>query len=118
MGQFNYAGLATRVNGILSTYGYKPHKAFLRRGGEDREVIAVEADFSPRERDGALVQASDIRFLINSDVAPPPDYKLDKFVIVSEGDDSAETEYLLVTPPKRTAPGGVNVFWQIHCRTK
>lgn len=121
MAQFNYTGLARRVHKIMGQYGYPEQRAYLRRSGSDREIIVVEADFSPRERMAGLAEAEDVRFLMSIygpnelPVSPDPDQEHDILVIVR---DSEEYEYLFVAPPKRTAPGDVNVFWQLHVRAR
>lgn len=98
-------------------YGIPVGRAFLRRESGDRAVVALEADFSGRERDGNLVLQDDVRFLVSAhDLMLDPDQDEDELVIVS--DDSVETAYRIVSEPKRTAPGGFNVFWQLHCRGK
>jgi len=116
MARFNYGGLATRVDRIMKRFGREEGSTYLRRNGVDRAVRAVEADFAPKERDGVIVQQNDVRYLVSVvGLTVDPDHKLDRLVIV---DDGEETEYIIATPPKRTAPGGTNVFWQIHARDR
>ena len=84
----------------------------------DYPVVALEADFSPRERgDGSIIQRTDTRYLVSSvDLEITPTRRTDIFVLVIE--DSAETELILASEPKRIAPAGPMsvVFWDFHCR--
>lgn len=124
MAAFNYTSLAKRAHKIMQRFGrVVPYRTYLRRTGmSDREVVALESDFSARERDGVLVQMDDVRFLIavydpsGALLSIVPDEQQDSLVLVDV--DSAETVLRIVAKPKRIAPGGVNVFWQLHCRSR
>lgn len=116
MARFNYGGLSLRVDRILKRFGRVEDTTFLRRNGVDRAVEAIEADFKPQERDGVIVQQTDLRFLLSAiNLSPDPDEKLDRLVLI---DGATETEYIIVTPPQRTSPGGTNIFWQLHVRER
>ncbi len=121
MAQYNYRNLAIIADRTLKRYGFPAGRSFLRRVvndvAEDRPVTVLEADFGPRERDGEVVRRNDLRFLISViDLTVNPDKVEDLLVLIDELGN--ETEYVIATEPKRTAPGGVNVFWQVHVRSK
>lgn len=121
MAQYGYRNLAIIADRTLKRYGFATNRAFLRRVvndvAVDRAVTVLEADFGPRERDGEVVRRNDLRFLISViDLDIDPDKVEDLLVLIDE--NGAETEYVIATEPKRTAPGGINVFWQVHVRSK
>lgn len=121
MAQFNYAKLAERTDKIIRRFGREEETTFLRRraGSDitDYAVIALEADFSAKERgDGSVVRRDDTRYLISVvGLEITPDERTDSLLLI---DDGVEKEYEIVGTPKRTAPGGVNIFWQLHCRER
>lgn len=118
MPRFNYHNLAKRADKIMKQFGAKPSHAFFDRNGSRRAVTALEADFAPREVDGQVIQRGDLRFLVSTvGETTAPDMEQDTFIWI-DPDTLVEQEYLIASPPKRTAPGGENVFWQLHCRTK
>lgn len=111
---FNYTRLSQKIDKIMRRFGRQPGTTFLRRSGVDREVVALEEKFSPREIDGVIVLRDDVRYLVSVvDLATPPDHKLDRLVLV---DDGVETEYLLVEKPERLRPGNTNILWLCHLR--
>lgn len=97
-----------------------PVKAYLDRSGDRRPCTLLEAAYSPRERDGQLIGATDRRMLV-SVIAPdgtelvPPDSEFDTLILRSI-EDSSEEVLRIVAPPGRTSPGGVNVFWELQVR--
>lgn len=117
-----YAKLALKAEKAMKRYGIPKTgaavKAYVRRGGTDHPVVALESDFTPRERgDGSVFQRTDVRYLVSDvDLAIVPTKETDTFVLK---DDSVETEFLLASEPKRIAPDAMTVvFWDFHCRTK
>lgn len=112
---FNYARLSQKIDKIMRRFGRQPGTTFLRRAGVDREVVALEEKFSPREIDGVIVLRDDVRYLISVvDLESAPDHKLDRLVLLDE--DSVETEYLFVEKPERLQPGNTNILWLCHAR--
>jgi len=118
---YNYQNLAQIAHKNLARFGRKPNRTHLRRVvndvNVDRVVTAIEADFAPREVDGQVVRRNDLRFLISViGLTLDPDQVEDLLVLTD--DLGNETAYVIASEPKRTAPGGVNVFWQLHVRSK
>lgn len=126
MAPFNYNKLAQRADRIMRRFGRAIEhdvQTFIRRtvGSDvaDFEVTALESDFSARERgDGQIIRRDDVRYLVSViGLSITPNEETDTLILV-DTTDSSETELEIVAPPKRTAPGGVNVFWQLHCRER
>jgi hypothetical protein len=86
--------------------------ALRRTGREDRQCWAVEADYSPQERVGGLVNPTDRLFLISalSLEGGIPDQVNESFVT------QAGEVLRPVRPPGRLAPGGIVIYWELHVR--
>jgi len=98
---------------IISEWGFT---AVLRRTSGDRACEAALVDFSPRERDGQLIQAVDRRFILKATgLTVPPYQEVDKFVR-TDPDTSAEEVLRIVEPPGKLEHQGRIVYWTIHCR--
>lgn len=122
-----YGRFANTCDRMITKYGY--HEAsgrgriFLRRNGIDRECRGVEVDFSPRDVDGQIVQRDDIRFLVSQKTAnghldPSPDDERDVVILINNDatESSSETKLIFAGRPKRLAPAGVTMFWELHLR--
>ena len=123
----NYGRFAWTCDRMITKYGYHETsdrgRMFLRRNGVDRECRGMEMDFSPRDVDGRLVQRDDIRFIVspktaNGPLDPAPDDEYDTVVLVNndETEPSSETVLIFAGRPKRLAPAGVIMFWELHLR--
>jgi hypothetical protein len=122
-----YGRFAHTCDRMITKYGYHETsgrgRMFLRRDGVDRECRGVEMDFSPRDVDGHIIQRDDIRFLVspktaNGPLSPPPDDEHDVVILINNDatEPSSETKLIFAGRPKRLAPAGVTMFWELHLR--
>lgn len=118
MATFNYAGLAKRADRIMRRFGYDAVDAlsFIERDGVRREVTLLESRFTPQERRHPLFEDKDVAFILSNvgETVPPSKEDGDSVILVAA--DASEQKLMLVREPERVSPGGVNVFWQLHCR--
>lgn len=116
-----YRGLAQLADRAMKRFGMPTngaYKAFLRRGGTDYPVVALEAAFDPKDVDGQIVLRTDTRYLLSViDLPFEPSEQTDNFVIKRDA-ESTEEVWLLPYKPKRIAPGGDAVFFELHCRSQ
>jgi hypothetical protein len=70
-------------------------------------VKVVTKRFSMYEKQGALVQENDVRFLMSTDGDPAPDLK---------GTLTVGSDILQVVDLEALSPGSVSVLWYVHCR--
>lgn len=120
MAKFNYAGLAQRADKIMRRFGMPrgdpEAQVILRRGSEEFGVTALEATFAGEARHSGLAEMDAVDFLVSAvglDVTPSMETDL---LILRRGEGYEDETYRIVEEPRRTAPGGVNVFWQIRGR--
>ena len=122
-----YGRFAVTCDRMITKYGYHENSGrghmFLRRNGLDREVRGMEVDFSQRDVDGQTVQRGDIRFLVSHKTArghlePFPDDERDVVILINNDETEASSEIKLIFAgrPKRLAPAGVILFWELHLR--
>jgi hypothetical protein len=94
--------------------------ALRRSGRPDRQCRAVEADYTPQERIGGLVNPTDRLFLVSADslAGGPPDQINESFVtFVPFSNPPQDSEVLRqIRPPGRLAPGGTVIYWELHVR--
>lgn len=112
---YNYTRAQQVAHGLINKYG---SRCVLRRSSGDRDCIAVEMDYEPRERQSGIVAPTDRLFLISTEgltIAPNKD--LDRLVtfVQPAGDTPVEAEVLRqVRNPGKLAPGGIVVYWELH----
>lgn len=100
--------------------------ATLVRGepAETRQCYVLEDSFAPNQIDGSVIQRTDRRFLMASldvtgtDPIEPPDEQHDHLVVSDPDDDSTTVELIMQSPPSRLAPGGIVIYYDLHCREK
>lgn len=108
---FDYSSLRDTATELITQFGGQRPAALRRKistGTSTRACTVVEADWTPRERDGVLIMQTDERYLCTDDVNPPPDAEEDKLVV--EG-----VEKRIVTV-KRYKPATVNIMWDLQVR--
>ncbi|SRR6266403_899990 len=109
---FNYNRSQNVATKLLTKYG---SRAVLRRLSGDRDIIAVETDFTPQERIGKLVNPTDRIFLISAKkLEPAPNNDRDILVTFKE-DGITEDEHLkIVRPAGRLKPGAIVIYYEIQ----
>jgi len=122
-----YGRFANTCDRMITKYGYHENsgrgRMFLRRNGVDRECRGCEISFNSRDVDGQIVQRDDIRFLVssktmNGPLSPAPDDEYDTVVLINNDatESSGEIKLIFAGRPKRLAPAGVTMFWELHLR--
>lgn len=112
---YMHARARATADRIISKWGFN---AILRRQSGDRACVAALVDFSPAERRGELVQATDRRFIIKATglTAPPSSEAGDRFVKIDPDTLAEEQPLRIVQPPGKLEHQGRVVYWTIHCR--
>lgn len=111
MSFFDYGSLRDIATDLITQFGGMRPAAMKRKingGTATRACTVVEVDWSPRERDGVLILATDRRFLCTDTVDPPPNEEEDK--LISEGEE------LRIVSAKRYKPSTVNIMWDLQVR--
>lgn len=119
MSQQFYRGLSQLADRAMKRFGIKDgYQAYIRRGGTDYAVTALEAAFDPKDVDGVIILRTDTRFLLSTvDMPFVPDKEQGDVLVIKRDGESEEEVWLLPYQPKRIAPGGPAVFYELHCRT-
>jgi|SRR6185369_5224395 len=110
---FNYIRSQAVADKMITKYGMK---AKLRRpAAADRDVIVVETDYTPIERQGKLVNPTSRIFLVSAkNLAQPPLYGTDVLVTLKAPDFTEDYEVLKIDqPPGRLSPGGIVIYWEL-----
>ena len=97
--------------------------AVLRRESGDREVLVLEDMYSMRDIDGQRVQLLDRRYLMSPlnaalEEVVAPDAHEDSLVLDDPMDDSNSIELIFASPPGRLSPGGIVIYYELHCRNR
>lgn len=111
MATFDYIGLRDTADQIIAQFG---RGAGLKRkvngGSATRACTVVEVDYTPQERDGALIQFTDRRFLLAAGgvTTTPPNAEEDKLVL-----DGKEMRIVTV---KQIKPAETSVVYDLQVR--
>ncbi len=111
MSFFDYGPLRDVATVLINQFGGQRPAALKRKvngGTATRACTVVEVDYSPRDRDGVIILATDRRFLCTDEVNPPPDAEEDK--LVTDGEE------LRIVTAKRYKPATVNIMWDLQVR--
>lgn len=110
MARFNYGPITKTAKKLIDKFGYD---AVIRRKvgstTTDYPVVIVMTEYLPREKDGALILATDRKALLSaSGLTITPDPETDKLV-----ENSKVLRIVTVTP---TAPAGVPIIYELQVR--
>lgn len=91
--------------------------AKLRRASGDRDCYVYVTDYSPRERDGSLIQATDrVGLLVAEGLTVAPDNEQD-ILVTLDPDSLAELDNLkIVAPPGKLEVKGIIAYWELQLR--
>jgi len=105
---FNYAKIQTVADRLITRFGYSGH--ILRNNTTTYPCKLVLTEYTALEVDGVLIQSTDRKILIaakNLNIEPNPETD-----VVFGGD----TLPWRIIRANRTAPGGVNLLWELQVR--
>lgn len=110
MPKFNYFRIARLASRLIDQFGAR---CVLRRDSGDRDCIAVETDYTPRERQAVIGNVPRM-FLVSVDkLLVPPDKEQDYLVTFHE-DGVTENEVLrLASKPGRLAPARTVIYYEL-----
>ena len=104
---FDYQRALGRADRLIKRFG---QAATLRRATGDRACICVLMQYSPRERVGSMIQATDQHAYISPvGLTIDPDNEEDKLVVNG-------VQYDIVAPAGRFKPAGVVLYWDLQVR--
>ena len=98
-------------------------KAVLRRQGvPDRACVACVVEYSPRERQGMVINPEDRKAMVSALtpdknlLTPDPDQEHDRLVVFNK-DGTEQPSYRIVVKPGRAEPvAGLTIFWVLQVR--
>lgn len=99
------------------------NKNVLRRtGSPDRDCTVCVVEFSPRERQGSMVNPEDRKAMLsalsldNTPLTPDPDQERDRLIVFNP-DGTEQPAYRMVAKPGREEPvPGMVLFWTLQVR--
>lgn len=109
MSFFDYGSLRDLATDLISQFGGAQAASLKRTTAPlSRPCTVVEVDYSPRDRDGVIILATDRRFLCADTADPPPSAEDDKLFVGGE--------LLRIVTAKRYKPATVNIMWELQVR--
>lgn len=110
MARFNYTPLTNSAKRLIEKFGYAATISRTVDGiTTTYDVQIVMTEYNPREKDGALIIATDRKAILSAvDLSITPDPETDRLV-----ENGNSLQIVTVTP---TAPAGVAIIYELQVR--